>query len=102
MRLSRRDLLRPDAGNADRVHIASLLLQIAPAQVDRVRAEVASLPDAEFHPTGHPNKFAVVLEANDERELANVTEHLANLRGVLTIAIVAHLTEDQDALDEEA
>ncbi len=103
--LSRRDLFRlgngPDTPAAEIVHIASLLLQVVPARIEAVRTAVASLPAAEFHPTGHPGKFAVVLEAGDERALAQATETLTQLPGVLTVSIVAHLTEDAASLDEE-
>lgn len=101
--LSRRDLFRlsdaPD--RREIVHIASLLLQVMPARVAAVREAVAALPSAEFHPTGHPGKFAVVLEAADERALAQATETLTQLQGVLTVSIVAHLTEDAATLDEQ-
>lgn len=98
--LSRRDLFRP-AQAEDRVHIASLLLQITPAQVESVRTAVESLPAAEFHATAHPNKYAVLLEAGDERTLADATQLLSGLPGVLTISIVAHFTESADALAEQ-
>jgi len=98
--LSRRDLFRP-ARAEDRVHIASLLLQIAPAHVESVRAAVALLPAAEFHATRHPNKYAVVLEAGEERALSDATQQLSDLPGVLTISIVSHFIESANALADE-
>lgn len=99
--LTRRDLFASSSGVDDRIHIASLLLQVMPAEVESIRAAVASLPDAEFHPTAHPNKFAVVLEAGNERALSAATEQLSGLPGVLTVSIVAHLTERADSLEDE-
>jgi len=102
--LSRRDLLSPpDTGQPageEIVHIASLLLQILPSRLDALREAVAQLPAAELHATAHPGKFAVVLEAGNERALAQATETLQNLRGVLTVSIVAHLSERAGNLDE--
>jgi nitrate reductase NapD len=105
--LSRRDLFRlgDEPGQAvptpEIVHIASLLLQVLPDRIDAVRETVEQLPGAELHGTAHPGKFAVVLEAGNERALADATETLSRLPGVLTVSIVAHLTEQASALDEE-
>ncbi|HEY6645319.1 chaperone NapD [Povalibacter sp.] len=102
--LSRRDLFSPGhAGSPageDIVHIASLLLQIVPSALGALRETIGALPGAELHPTAHPAKFAVVLEAGDERALADATALLQNLRGVLTVSIVAHLSERARDLDE--
>ncbi len=82
------------------VHIASLLLHIVPDALDRLRRVVAELPLAELHATAHPAKFAVLLEAGNEQLLADATERLQNLRGVLTVSIVAHLSESARYLDQ--
>ncbi len=103
--LSRRELFTPagvTSAQDEIVHIASLLLHIVPASLDRLRQAVASLPEAELHATAHPAKFAVVLEAGNERALAEATAMLQNLRGVLTVSIVAHLSERAGDLDEPA
>ena len=102
--LSRRDLFSPGPAGAaageELVHIASLLLQIVPSALNTLREAIVALPGAELHPTSHPAKFAVVLEAGNERALADATEVLQNLRGVLTVSIVAHLSERARDLDE--
>ncbi|HMN47430.1 MAG TPA: chaperone NapD [Povalibacter sp.] len=100
--LSRRDLFTatPRELQEEIVHIASLLLHIVPSCLDTLRRTVAELPGAELHATAHPAKFAVVLEAADARSLADATQRLQDLRGVLTVSIVAHLSERARDLDE--
>jgi nitrate reductase NapD len=101
--LSRRELFTAERAahpQDEIVHIASLLLHIVPSCLDSLRQAVASLPDAELHATAHPAKFAVVLEAGNERALADATDRLQSLRGVLTVSIVAHLSERAGDLDE--
>ena len=90
--ITRRDLLmwdRPgDRAAADDVHIASLLLRI--------------VPDAELHPTEHAARYAVVLEACNERALAEATTRLSDTPGVLTVAIVTHTIAPAASLNEAA
>lgn len=81
------------------VHIASLLVQATEAGCAAVRGAIGSLPGAELHETGHPGKLAVVLESADSRAIANAATQLQQLSGVLTVSIVAHLTESASALD---
>lgn len=100
--ISRRELF--SLGRAEAVdpivHIASLLVQATDAGCAAVRAAIGSLPGAELHETGHPGKLAVVLESADSRAIANAATELQQLSGVLTVSIVAHLTESASALEE--
>ena len=102
--LSRRDLFTATPtdlpSGEEVVHIASLLLHIVPSCLADLRKVIAAMPAAELHATAHPAKYAVVLEAGNERVLADATEALQNLRGVLTVSIVAHLSERARDLDE--
>ena len=101
--LSRRELLSfSSAGNSadPLIHIASLIVQATDAGCSAVRECVAAMPAAELHDTAHPNKLVVVLEASDARSLADATSELQQITGVLTVSIVAHLTERASALDE--
>lgn len=103
--MSRRDLLSlgQESANAPAriVHIASALVQLVPRAVPTLREVVATLPGAELHETGHETKFAVVLESAHERELGRAVESLSQIPGVLTVSIVAHLTEIDTALEED-
>jgi len=102
--LSRREFLKfgPAAGDADEplVHIASLVIQATPAGCEALRALVGSMPGAELHETGQPGKVAIVLESTDSRAIADATTELQQLRGVLTVSIVAHLMESASAMEE--
>lgn len=102
--LSRRDFLKlghvsDDAGEPI-VHIASLLVRATPAGCDNIRSLLGSLPGAELHDTGHSGKLVVVLESADSRAIADATTELQQLSGVLTVSIVAHLTESAALLEE--
>lgn len=104
--ITRRDLLlwdHPrDQYEPETVHIASLLLRIVPDRIDDLRAAIAALPEAELHATEHPARYAVLLEAGDERALADATTRLSDIPGVLTVAIVTHVTEPRASLAEPA
>ncbi|HEY0938658.1 MAG TPA: chaperone NapD [Steroidobacter sp.] len=100
--ISRRELFalgRSEAADPI-VHIASLLVQATDAGCAAVRRAISSLPGAELHETGQPGKLAVVLESADSRAIANAATELQQLSGVLTVSIVAHLTESASALEE--
>lgn len=104
--LSRRDLLTLGQGTSASagepiVHIASLLLQATPSGIENVREVIAGLPGAELHSTANPAKIAVVLETGNEQALAQATDALSQVPGVLTVSIVAHLMEQQSRLDNE-
>lgn len=100
---SRRDLLAlktaRDQGSV--VHIASLLVHALPERIEDARAALAEIDGAELHATGHPGKFAVVLESTSESAIADCVNALHGAPGVLTVSIVSHLVEDADALNEE-
>jgi nitrate reductase NapD len=102
--LSRRELLIPRSpaqAAQPLVHIASLVIQATSSGCDAVRAAVAAMPDVELHETGNPNKLVVVLESAISGALADRTNELQQLPGVLTIAIVAHLIEPAATLDDD-
>jgi nitrate reductase NapAB chaperone NapD len=82
------------------VHIASLLVQATQVGCDAVRNIASRLPGAEIRETEHPNKLVVVLESADSRAIANAASELQQLVGVLTVSIVAHLTERASRLSE--
>jgi nitrate reductase NapD len=83
------------------VHIASLLIRATATGCDAVREMIGSMPGAELHETDHPGKLVIVLESADSRAIADATTELQNLSGVLTVSIVAHLTESASALEEQ-
>jgi nitrate reductase NapD len=106
--LNRRELLSFGSSGSEAaepdplIHIASLLVHATPAGCSAVRAAVAAMPNAEIHETGHPNKLAVVLESANSGAVAQAAHELQELAGVVTVSIVAHLTEYASALDQPA
>lgn len=103
--LSRRDFLKfgraSDEVDEPVVHIASLLVRATPPGCDAIRSMIGSLPGAELHETGQAGKLVVVLESADSRAVADATTEIQQLSGVLTVSIVAHLTESASALEEQ-
>ena len=102
-KLSRRELVTFHGSPLDAdplVHIASLLVQATHLGCDAVRKLVSSLPGAELRETEHPNKLVIVLESADSRAIADAANELQQLAGVLTVSIVAHLTERTSVLSE--
>jgi nitrate reductase NapD len=82
------------------VHIASLLVHATEAGCTAVRSTVSAIPGAELHDVAQQGKLVIVLESADSGAIAGVASELQHLPGVLTVSIVAHLTERASALDE--
>lgn len=102
---SRRDLLKGrerTQDDSEYVHFASLLLHIVPGRLPAVEQAVMELAGSELHETAQPGKFVVVLEESSERALADATQRLLDVPGVLTVSIVSHVTELASALQENA
>lgn len=93
--------LAPKQTPAPRTHIASLLVQAKPGSLTAVRELIATWPDAEVFETADTHKVAIVLEAGDDRTIGNATSEIQALCGVLSVSVVAHLTEDEDELRRE-
>jgi periplasmic nitrate reductase NapD len=102
--LTRRELisLRAQPEVDPLIHIASLLVQATPEGRDAVRNIASRLPGAEIRDTDHPNKLVVILESADSRAIGNAANELQQLAGVLTVSVVAHLTERASSLSESA
>lgn len=101
--LSRRELLTFSGSKQDLdplIHIVSLLVQATEPGCASVRNLLEKLPGAELHETRGAGKLAIVLECADSRAIAAAANELQQLSGVLTVSIVAHLTERASALDE--
>ena len=100
---SRRELcsLGPRSDPDPFIHIASLLVQAKPSACEAVRSAVAAMPAAELHETGHANKLVVVLESADARAIAEAASEIQQLAGVLTVSIVAHLSERASLLEQD-
>lgn len=104
-KLSRRELVslrpRPSAQSSQIVHIVSLLVQATPQAMPLAKQAASVLPGAEVHDTAASGKFVVVLESAQERAIADATDCLLQVAGVLTVSIVAHLMEPASELHQE-
>jgi len=73
--------------------ISSLVVQVRPARLAAVVDAIQARPDAEIAAMDPVGKLVVVLETATDRGLAEATDALAALPGVLSVALVFHHSE---------
>lgn len=73
--------------------ISSLVVQVRPARLAAVVDAIQTRPDAEIAAMDPVGKLVVVLETATDRGLAEATDALAALPGVLSVALVFHHSE---------
>ena len=73
--------------------ISSLVVQVRPARLPAVVDAIQARPDAEIAAMDPVGKLVVVLETATDRGLAEATDALAALPGVLSVALVFHHSE---------
>jgi nitrate reductase NapD len=86
---------------ADEWHVAGIVVQAHPDQVDAVADFVRSIADAEVHATGPTGKLVVTLEAPSNRALAAHLETIQKTEGVLGATLVYQRHEAAADLDKE-
>ena len=73
--------------------ISSLVVQVRPARLAAVVDAIQARADAEIAAMDPVGKLVVVLETATDRGLAEATDALAALPGVLSVALVFHHSE---------
>lgn len=86
---------------ASDLHIASLIIQVWPDDIEQVLKFVKTLPGAEYelHPEGH--KLITLVEAGSEAELAKIIDSIDQFPGVLSSRLAYHHCEPLKSLQEE-
>ena len=79
------------------MHISSIVVHGQPANVATISRTIDALPGAEVHGSSDQGKLVVTLEANTERELLETIEAINELQGVLSVALVFHHVEGDQA-----
>ena len=95
----RRRFLRTISGDGAEAHVTSFLVQAQPQHRDAVCARLGAHRGCEARIAG--NRIVVVAELDHETQLAELMGEIADIPGVLTVALVYHQVEDRAALDEE-
>ena len=85
----------------EEVRISSIVVQGNPVQVDTIAAMIGELPRAEISLSTGQGKLIVLLEANNESEIAERVALINAIEGVLSVALIYHHCEPSDSLEEE-
>ena len=85
----------------EEVHISSIVVQGNPVQVDTIAAMIGELPRAEIPLSPGQGKLIVLLEANNESEIAERVAFINAIEGDLSAALVYHHCEPSGSLEEE-
>ena len=75
------------------LHISSLLVHARPAELERVRAELAALDGVEVHGASPHGKLVVTLETLSEGGIVERLATIRDLKGVLSTVLVFHQVE---------
>ena len=86
---------------SDELHIASLVVHVAPRRLERVASQVAALPGAEVHASAANGKLVVTIEASSGDEMSRKTSTIGRIDGVLSTALVYQCADTLEAMNEE-
>ncbi len=89
------------AGAGAELHIASLVVHAAPAQVLRVRQALAALPAAEVHAHSAAGKLVLTLEAPTGRAMSAHIDAIQQTEGVLSAVLVYQCADSLQTMNEE-
>ncbi len=82
------------------LHVASLLVQVQPDQVEAVASWLRAQPGTEVPVTNPEGKVICVIERTSERQIADLTQTLADTPGVLSASLVYHEILDPSQADQ--
>ena len=86
---SRRDFIKGRAGR-ETAHIASLLVQAWPEQLDEVERLLTGLPGVESHGAAGTGKLIVTVETENDAALVDAINRIERTEGVITASLVYH------------
>jgi nitrate reductase NapD len=93
--LNRRTFL----GIADEVatHVSSLVVRAVPERLADVTRRIGALNAAEVALSDASGKIVVTLETTDEAEIVGAMSAMQHMNGVVSVALVYHLSESEGA-----
>ena len=83
------------------LHIAGVLVQARPAELQKIGESIAHITNAKVHAVNAEGKLVVTLEAADTLAIRACLEHMRGLPGVLTASLVYQHSESLAAMNEE-
>ncbi|MGI9381826.1 MAG: chaperone NapD [Methyloligellaceae bacterium] len=92
---TRRDFITGRVGG-ESVHIASLLVQAWPDQLDDVERVLTELPGVESHGPAGAGRLIVTVETENDAALVDAVNRIERSEGVITASLVYHHM-DQEA-----
>lgn len=96
MKLNRRQLLRGQFA-APQCHIASLVVQCRPQNLEKTIALIASLPATEIPEHAASGKLVVLLEMGSEAELLGRITEIESMPGVISANLAYHQIDDSES-----
>lgn len=80
------------------MHIASVVVQAQPRQLDEVAAAIQVLPGARIHGRSDAGKLVVTLDGSTADDILDQVRAMQQLRGVVNVALVyQHIEPDPEA-----
>lgn len=79
---------------AGEYHISSLVVRTLPERFDDVIAAINALPNAEIYRSDPGGKIVIVLETENEHEIATRLGAIETLPGVLNASLIYHHIEE--------
>ncbi len=83
------------------LHIASLVVHVAPRRVAGVAKMVSGLPGAEVHASSPNGKLVVTLEAASAEAMIQRVADIQRMDDVLSAALVYQCADSLEAMNEE-
>ncbi len=93
MTVNRRELLK---GRLARCHIASLVVQCLPRNLESTRAAIEALDGAEVPEFDECGKLVVLLETASEGALLDCIRDIEHTAGVISANLVYHQLEEEE------
>lgn len=83
------------------IHIAGVVVHVAPQRLTLAGAAIAALPGAAVHATNPQGKLVVTLEAESSAQILAQLEAAQRIEGVLSAVLVYQHAESVESMNEE-
>ena len=74
--------------------ISSMIIQSRPENMTSIKAALSHMPDTEISADDPSGKIVVVMEAENDRQLADGMKQIGDIPGVLGVNLVFHHNEN--------
>lgn len=80
------------------LNISGIIVHAVPEKISEVRDVLSAIPGVEVHGATELGKMVVTLEKHGDQETADTFQHISQLPGVLSTAMVYHHFEPEENL----